>query len=153
MLALLRQEVAQVEVALRQQLGAHWAASLGEGDDIAIALLRLEEQLLALLVLHVSRHHSEAHRQRVLALGAVHGACLASGRFQGPAEQVDGAHLARDAADPADEPARLASADRYFERVGASRCLRRRPRLLCPAGGGIRMPELGRFDRPAVFNV
>ncbi len=59
--------------------------------------------------------------------------------------------MARCAADPVDEPARLASADRYFERVAASVVYGGDLACYVPAADIIRLPELARFDRPADF--
>jgi antirestriction protein ArdC len=67
------------------------------------------------------------------------------------AEQVDGTLVAQSAADPADEPARLGSADSYFERVAASITYGGDLACYVPAADIIRMPELARFDRPADF--
>jgi antirestriction protein ArdC len=84
--------------------------------------------------------------------GAGHGPSLFARTFTVfAAEQVDGTDLARSAADPVDEPARLASADRYFERVAASVVYGGDLACYVPAGDIIRLPELSRFDRPADF--
>ncbi len=68
------------------------------------------------------------------------------------AEQVDGAEdLARSATDRTNEPARLAAAEDYFERVAASVVYGGDLACYVPAVDVIRLPELGRFDRLADF--
>jgi len=68
------------------------------------------------------------------------------------AAQVEGVeHLARSTAHPIDEPARLAAAEDYFERVAASVEYGGDVACYVPALDTIRLPEFGRFERPADF--
>jgi antirestriction protein ArdC len=84
--------------------------------------------------------------------GAGHGPSLFARTFTVfAAEQVEGTVVARSAADLTDEPARLASADRYFERVAASVLYGGDLACYVPTADVIRMPDLARFDRPADF--
>jgi antirestriction protein ArdC len=84
--------------------------------------------------------------------GAGHGPSLFARTFTVfAAEQVDGTDLTRYAADPAEELARLDSAERYFERVAATVVYGGDLACYVPATDVIRMPELARFDGPADF--